>query len=47
MRHERINAECTVLYQLTSIVNKLGMDTRTHALAVAVQRDRIQLESAG
>jgi DNA-binding NarL/FixJ family response regulator len=35
---EIIVAESTVRYHLTSIFNKLGVDTRTHALAVAAQR---------
>ncbi|HLJ68104.1 MAG TPA: LuxR C-terminal-related transcriptional regulator [Chloroflexota bacterium] len=40
---ELIIAESTVRYHLTSIFNKLGVDTRTHALAVAAQRGFIQL----
>jgi DNA-binding NarL/FixJ family response regulator len=40
---ELIIAESTVRYHLTSIFNKLGVDTRTHALAVAAQRGLIQL----
>lgn len=39
-------AESTVRYHLTSIFNKLGVDTRTHALAVAAQRDLIRLGPA-
>jgi len=38
-----IIAESTVRYHLTSIFNKLGVDTRTHALAVAAQRGLIHL----
>jgi non-specific serine/threonine protein kinase len=38
-----IVAESTVRYHLTSIFNKLGVDTRTHALAVAAQRGLIRL----
>jgi DNA-binding NarL/FixJ family response regulator len=40
-----IVAESTVRYHLTSIFNKLGVDTRTHALAVAAQRGLIHLEA--
>jgi len=43
---ELIIAESTVRYHLTSIFNKLGVDTRTHALAVAAQNGYIQLGSA-
>ena len=38
-----IVAESTVRYHLTSIFNKLGVDSRTHALAVAVQRGLVLL----
>lgn len=41
--NELFIAESTVRYHLTSIFNKLGVDTRTHALAVAAQRGLIQL----
>ncbi len=40
---ELIIAESTVRYHLTSIFNKLGVDSRTHAVAVAAQRGIIQL----
>jgi DNA-binding NarL/FixJ family response regulator len=40
---EIIVAESTVRYHLTSIFNKLGVDTRTHALAVAAQRGLVLL----
>jgi len=40
---ELIVAESTVRYHLTSIFNKLGVDTRTHAVAVAAQRGLIGL----
>ncbi|HZT96546.1 MAG TPA: LuxR C-terminal-related transcriptional regulator [Chloroflexota bacterium] len=41
--HQLIVAESTVRYHLTSIFNKLGVDSRTHALAVAAQRGLIDL----
>lgn len=41
--HELIIAESMVRYYLTSIFNKLGVDSRAHALAVAAQRGLIQL----
>jgi non-specific serine/threonine protein kinase len=40
---ELIVAESTVRYHLTSVFNKLGVDTRTHAVAVAAQRGLISL----
>jgi non-specific serine/threonine protein kinase len=40
---EMIVAQSTVAYYLTSIYNKLGVDTRTHALAVAAQRGLVLL----
>jgi ATP/maltotriose-dependent transcriptional regulator MalT len=36
-------AQSTVAYYLTSIYNKLGVDTRAHALAVAAQRGLVLL----
>jgi non-specific serine/threonine protein kinase len=43
--HELIVAESTVRYHLTSIFNKLGVDSRAHAIAVAAQRGLIELGS--
>ena len=45
--HDLIIAESTVRYHLTSIFNKLGVDTRTHAVAVAAQRGLIELGPSG
>jgi non-specific serine/threonine protein kinase len=42
---ELIVAESTVRYHLTSVFNKLGVDTRAHALAVAAQRGLIDLRA--
>lgn len=36
-------AETTVRYHLTSVFNKLGVDTRAHAISVAMQRGLLEL----
>jgi predicted ATPase/DNA-binding CsgD family transcriptional regulator len=43
---EMFIAQSTVAYYLTSIFNKLGVDTRTHAVAVAAQRGLVLLGEA-